>query len=127
MGSYEDNMAPFARQTLYMSGEEIIVRNFDFAGTHPEEGTKQWTQAEEFTVQGKVSGTAKDTDTPDTRLVTGQYTIYLPSNVDVRDGTDGEKERSSVLIDTEGDEYEVKDITDEHNGLVKCTSDFEVP
>lgn len=132
MGTYEELMTPYARQTLELSGEQIEITNYDFVGRHPEEGTKEYDPQPPFTVQGKVVGEASEETTagreeaPASETILGDYTIYVGSDVDIRDDT-AENAKASTVVDSSGRKYEITFVTDEHNGLYRCGAEFEEP
>lgn len=129
MGSFEDLMTPYARSTLDMSGEQIEITNYTYTGRHPDEGTKEYDDEPSFTVQGKVLGEASESAAEDayaTESLTGEYTIYVGSDVDIRDDT-AENSKASTVVDSDGREFEITFVTDEHNGLYRCGAEFEEP
>lgn len=128
MATIDETLAPAMRTALELFGEQLTIHNETYVGTHPQERTSQWEDAEPITVQGRITENQRPMDAGDTssQRVSGEYHIFLDAEADVRDGRSSDQERASTITDEAGNRYEVLRVTDEHNGLVRCQASAEV-
>lgn len=127
MGEIEDDLMPHARDALDLFGEPITVQNYTYEGTHPGEGTPQWSEDDPVIVQGRITENQRPMEGGDTsgQRVTGEYYAFLPNDVGVEDGLQSDTVRASVLIGSDGFRYDVLRVMDEHNGLYRCQCSYE--
>lgn len=129
MGSLENEIAPFARDALDLFGETVTIQNETYVGEDPNEGTFDWDDEAPFDVQGRVLENQRPMEEGEnaTQQVTGEYHVFVASDTDVRDGRGDNQERASTIVDSDGNNYDVIRITDEHNGLIRCQCTMEGP
>lgn len=129
MGSLESDITPHAREALDLFGESITIQNQAYLGDDPDEGTAQWDTPTETTVQGRILENQRPMESTDgsTQRMTGEYHIFVASDVDIRDGLQSDETRASRVIDSDGDSYDILRVTDEHNGLIRCQASMEEP
>lgn len=129
MGSLESDIAPHAREALDLFGESVTIQNYTHAGTDPDEGTAIWTEDSPVSVQGRILENQRPMESTDgsTQRMTGEYHVFVASSVDIRDGLQSDETRASVVVDSDGNSYDILRVTDEHNGLVRCQASMEEP
>lgn len=129
MASIEDDLSPAMDMALDLFGETVTIHNQSYDGQHPQENTAQWVDESPFDVQGRVVENQRPMEESgsSSQQVTGEYHIFVDSEVDVRDGRLSDEIRASVIEDSDGNTYDVLRITDEHNGLIRCQCSMEAP
>lgn len=129
MGSLEDIMTPSMDLALDLFGEQLQIQNFSYDGEHPEEGTPEWTEDTIITVQGRILQNQRPMESGDSssQQISAEYHAFVPSDTELHDGLRSDEEKSSTIIDSDGYQYDVLRIVDEHNGLYRCQCSFETP
>lgn len=129
MGSIKDVLSPAMGMSLDLFGETITIQSYSHDGRHPEENTHQWIEESPFDVQGVIleNQRPREVESSSTQQITGEYHIFVDSDVNVNDGRQSDTERASVITDSDGNTYDVLRVTDEHNGLYRCQCSMEDP